>query len=441
VTWRTLPRVERRRILLIGDGDIANETAEALEGAGAVTTRLDTPDEDDVRDALDGAAVDTVAIVSRDDAFVLRAALVVRYVADDVPMLVTIFDETMAAHVRSEIRECRVTSLADIVAPSLAGPCLADDVVAIDPEHEPPVGLREDGDRAVRTPIDVPSRRRVRALAQALFQPYDRSAGLLLFGALGIVGVLIVETIGGLVVLGQGPVDALYGAGKTVATVDPNQEVDDGPKWFKSFVTASMLVALVFEASFTAGLVNRLIDRRLTGIVGRRAVPRRDHVVVVGLGQVGLRLCTLLRRCGIGVVAVDDREEGENIGMARELGLPVVIGRGADLSLLRRLSLGRAVALAAVTDDDLENITIAMAARAIAPELRVVLRAGDGRLANETRSLFRIGLVRDVHRIAAVLLAAQATGSPARSVVCRGHEAHLLHDDGTLEPAPMRAAA
>src|SRR5215207_6895161 len=120
VTSRTLPRVERRQILLIGDGDIANETAEALEGAGAATTRLDTPDEDDVRDALDGATVDTVAIVSRDDAFVLRAALVVRYVADDVPMLVTIFDETMAAHVRSEIRECRVTSLADIVAPSLA---------------------------------------------------------------------------------------------------------------------------------------------------------------------------------------------------------------------------------------------------------------------------------------------------------------------------------
>jgi hypothetical protein len=97
--------VESRRILLIGDGDIANETAEALEGAGATTIRLDTPDEDEVRDALgDGAAIGTVAIVSRDDAFVLRSALVVRYVDDDVPMLVTIFDETMAAHVRSEIR-------------------------------------------------------------------------------------------------------------------------------------------------------------------------------------------------------------------------------------------------------------------------------------------------------------------------------------------------
>ena len=39
------------------------------------------------------------------------------------------------------------------------------------------------------------------------------------------------------------------------------------------------------------------------------------------------------------------------------------------------------------------------------------------------------------------MLAAQATGSPARSVVCKGDDAHLLHDDGTLEPAPMRAAA
>jgi Trk K+ transport system NAD-binding subunit len=429
-------------VLLIGGGDIADETAEALDGAGAQVVRLESPADAEVRDALaEGSAVSTVVVVSRDDAFVLRIALMVRYVDDDVPMLVTIFDETMASHVRDAIPHCDVTSLADIVAPSLAGPCLGDELVAVDPEHDPPLGLREDGDRAEHVELRVPAQRRVRSAVRAILQPYDRSAGLLLFGALGFIAVLILETIGGIAVLEQKPIDAFYGAGKTVVTVDPNPDVDDGPSWFKTFITATMIAALVFEASFTAGLVNRLIDRRLTGIVGRRAVPRRDHVVVVGMGQVGLRLCTLLRRCGVGVVAVDDREEGENVGMARELGLPVVIGRGADVSLLRRLSLGNACALAAVTDDDLENITIAMAARSIAPELRVVLRAGDGRLANETRSLFRIGLVRDVHRIAAVLIAAHATGSAARSVVCRGDEAHLLHDDGRLEPAPMQAAA
>ena len=144
-------------------------------------------------------------------------------------------------------------------------------------------------------------------------------------------------------VLGQDVIDASYGSAKTLVTVDPNDEVADGPKGLKAFLTVSMLAALVFEASFTAGLVNRLINRRLTGLFGRRAVPRRDHVVVVGMGQVGLRLCLLLRRCGIGIVAVDDREAGENVGLAREFGFPVVIGRGADPSLLRRLSLAAGV--------------------------------------------------------------------------------------------------
>ena len=179
-----------------------------------------------------------------------------------------------------------------------------------------------------------------------------------------------------------------------------------------------MIATLVMEVCFTAGLVNRVIDRRLTGLWGEKSVPRRHHVVVVGMGQVGLRLCMVLRRCGAGVVAVDDREEGEHVGVGREFGLPVVIGRGADLALLRSLSLDKALALAAVTDDDLENISIAMAARAVNPDLRVVLRAGDGRLANETRSLFRVGIVRDVHRIAAALLAARATGSDAARAWC-----------------------
>jgi voltage-gated potassium channel Kch len=427
-------------VLLIGEGDLAEETRQALDAAGADVYRMKSPEEREVRHALEGDGIDKVVIVSRDDTVVLRIALMVRHVDEDVPMLVTIFDPTMAGRVDREFDDCEVTSMADIVAPSLAGPCLGDDLIAVREDADPPVGVREDGDGIGEVPIEVPSRRRAAALAHALFRPYDKSAVLLLWGALGLVVVLVLETIACMAVLGQGVVDAAYGSAKTLVTVDPNDEVANGPKGLKAFLTVSMLVTLVLEASFTAGLVNRLIDRRLTGLFGRRAVPRRDHVVVIGLGQVGLRLCLLLRRCGVGVVAVDDREGGEHVGLARELGFPVVIGRGADPSLLRRLSLKSACALAAVTDDDLANISIAMAAKSVDDELRVVLRAGDGRVANETRSLFRIGLVRDVHRIAAVLIAARATGSTAVRVVCVGDDAHLLHEDGRLEEAAVTAA-
>ena len=241
--------------------------------------------------------------------------------------------------------------------------------------------------------------------------------------------------------LEQNLIDSFYGAVKTLVTVDPNPEVQDGPKWFKLVISISMLVALLFAAAFTGGLVERLIGRNLTGLLGRRAVPRSDHVVVVGLGQVGLRLCMLLRECGFPVVAIDDQPDGENVGHARRLGLPVVIGRGADPSLLRRLSLDRALALAAVTSDDLQNIRVALSAQAEAGGgLRVVLRAGSNAIGGETRSLERLGHVRDVHRIGAVYLAGVTLGSAAAHVVVDGDTAHLRDAGGDLERCPYPVA-
>jgi Trk K+ transport system NAD-binding subunit len=111
------------------------------------------------------------------------------------------------------------------------------------------------------------------------------------------------------------------------------------------------------------------------------------------------------------LLGAGDLTEGENVGYARRLGLPVVIGRGADPSLLRRLSLEHAIAFAAVTADDLQNIKVALAAHAEARDLRVVLRADGNATGGETRSLERLGHVRDAHRIGAVYVAGLALGS------------------------------
>ena len=427
-------------ILLLGEGDLADEVRGALEALDAEVVRLVKPNQREIAQVFERGPVDQAVVVSDDDAFALRSALMVRDADPDVELLITYFDPATAGELCGRIKRCRTTSMADIVAPTLAGPCLDDSLGAIALEDGRLVGLRTDGDKVEEVPVDVPQRRRVNALLTALLKPYDKSAALLFYGAVGLAVILLVETLAAAIVLPQNIVDAFYGAAKTLVTVDPNDKVADGPKWFKTFIAFVMLLALVFEAFFTAGIVNRLIDRRLTGLVGRRAVPRRDHVVVVGMGQVGLRLCLLLRDCGVAVVAVDDREDGVNVGKAREAGLPVIIGRGADPSLLRRLALHRALAVAAVTNDDLENLSIGMSALSVEDDLRVVLRVGDGRLANETRSLFKLGLVRDVHRIAAGLIAAQATGSPASSVICSDERSHLVHDDGTVEEAAIAAS-
>jgi hypothetical protein len=368
-------------VVLAGVGDLFEEVEAALAAEGATVRGIRDPTDADILAALEERIPAVVVIVARSDAVPLRLALLVRHLDEDVPLVVTVFDRDMAEQLEQAVPHLTVVSVADIAAPALAEPCLE--------------ALGE---------ADRPQSRAA-ALAAAVLQPYDRSAALVFYGAIGLAAILVFETIGGLAVLDQGFPDAFYGATKSLATVDPNSEVQKGPSWFKVAISASMLLTLLFAAAFTGGLLNRIVDHNLTGLAGPRAVPRRGHVVVIGLGQVGLRLCLLLRERGVPVVAVDTEAEGENVGLARRLKLPVVIGRGANPALLRRLSLRRAVALAAVTSDDLVNLEAAMTARSVDRELRVVLRAGSGEVADETRSLLRIGHVIDVHRVAAERIA------------------------------------
>lgn len=432
---------DQTTVLLIGDGDLSHETARGLEAAGARVIHLAEPDEDDVRAALESEDVDHVAVVALKDAVVLRLALMVRAASKDVPLLLTIFDPTMAEQVAKLVPGTQLTSLADIVAPSLAGPCVEERFTAVSLKNGKPVGLVETKDGVTEETIKSFRPRRVEGLMRAMFTPYDKSAGMLLFGAIGLVAIFALETVTAVFTLDESFVDATYGSAKTIVTVDPNQKVAEGPGWYKLFTSGTMLVALLFAAAFTAGLVNRVVERRLTGLFGRRAVPRRDHVVVVGLGQVGMRLCLLLRACNIPLVAVEADEDAESVGIAKELGLPVVIGRGADPSLMRRLSIPRARAVAAVTSDDLDNISVAMTTRGIHADTRTILRVGDGNVANETRSLLALGLVRDVNRLAATFLAAKILGADAESVVCVDDRAHLRYPDGRLERAKLEALA
>ena len=427
---------DRRRVLLVGGGDLAEEVCEALDAAEAEVKWLEHADDEALRDAV-GAKPDVVCVATRDDAFPLRIALLVRHLDEDVPLLVTIFDPGIAEQIADTVPNCHVTSVADIVAPSLAGPCISPDLLAVLRDGERTVGLDEQLEE-----VELPPRQahRLRSLTTALFHPYDRSAALLFYGFAGLVIMLCFELFGAMIVLEQSFPDAFYGSTKSLATVGPNTAIDDGPKWFKVAIGCSVILTLLSAACFTGGLINRLVDSRLTGLVGKRAVPRHNHVIVIGLGQVGLRLCMLLRECGVLVVAVDADEDAETVGLARRLQIPVVIGRAANPELLRRLSLDTARAFAAVTNEDLANIESAMTARSLNPDLRVVLRAGDGDVSEETRSLARIGHVVDVHRLGAAYIAGVALGSEADSVALRDGRAELLLPGGERETSPLEVA-
>jgi hypothetical protein len=170
-------------------------------------------------------------------------------------------------------------------------------------------------------------------------RPFDASARILMLGLVGFIAVLVIEAIVTSVALGVPIVESLYTAAKVTVTVGPSTAAETAPGWFKLFSTVAMLLALRFTAVFTAGLVDRLLDRRLTGIFRRSAVPRRGHAVVIWLGQVGFRLCQLLRVLGMPVVAVERDGDADNVARAKDEKIPAVVGSGGDRRLLRRLSL------------------------------------------------------------------------------------------------------
>jgi voltage-gated potassium channel Kch len=423
-------------VLLIGHGRLPDATERALEAGGAEVRRLSEPGDEAIRAALD-EPVDRVVVVSRSDHLSLRLALVVAHIRPDVPALVTIFDRGVAEHLQRKADNVHVLSMADVVAPAFAGPCVDEGLLSVVRGPAGVGGVRAiDGEPQHIAPTwSTPDRgRRLLASLEALVRPFDPSAQILVAGLFGVLGVLVVETIVTMLAAGLSLIDALYLVAKVTVTVGPSAAADQGPDWFKVFSTVAILLTLGFTAVLTAGLVNRLLDPRLTGIVGRSAVPRRDHVIVVGLGQVGFRLCGLLRDLAIPVVAVERNRDARNVTRAKDHGVPVVIASGSSQRVLRGLSIDRARAVAAVTSDEVENIAIAVAAEGLREDLNLTLRAGDGVDTSETRSLFHIGVVRDVYRIAGTALAASALGYEAHEAFPYEGTLYLVDRSGAIHP-------
>lgn len=409
-------------VLVVGDTEAARRVCHALDNSGSDVVHLPSPTEGELVASLAGNPT-AVAIVVRGDVVALRYALLVEHASPGIRLLVTLFDRTVGAQLKAAVPHCEVTSPADISVPSIVGACMGDGVLAIEARGERVRVVVADGGVLQETSWDPPrpSAGSVGRLLLGQFRAHDTTSRVLLAGALGIVAVLLADWLTGVFALHEPAVRAVYNAVRVVATVGPGDTGGRVPVWYLALSSAFMLLTIGFTALLTAGLVNRLLSPRAIAIVGRRTMPTRGHVVVIGLGQVGLRLCAQLRGLGIPVVAVERDPLAVNLRLAKSYGVPVLIAHAEDRAVLEKLSLPSARALAAMGSEDLDNIEVAIAALAVAPDLKIVLRAGDSGIAAETRSLFRIGDVRDVSAATALAIARRVLDVPSGIVVTVGH--------------------
>ncbi|MFI6577952.1 NAD-binding protein [Nocardiopsis sp. NPDC050513] len=431
--------VQHRSFVIVGDTNLARGVCASLQEETYAVQHLVLPGDEELRSAM-ATPHDAVAVLLHDDAAALRYALAVAHIASDIPIVVTIFDRTVADELLRLLPQCHVTSPADLVAPALAGPCADAGLVALYGEARSALAVRTtDGGTPVAeewTGGRTGWRSWWGRLAGQL-RSYDPGTRLMLGGLTGIVASLLCDWVW-LLSLGHPPAQALFDAARVVAAVGPATAAEDSTA-YQLVASVLMLGTIVFTAMFTAGLIERMLGPRLVGLIGSRTVPRFGHVIVVGMGQVGLRLCCELRRLGIPVVGVERDPRAPNVRLARSLGIPVVAGHGGDRAVLERLRLRRARALAAVGSDDLDNIAVAIAAQGISPGTRVVLRAGEHEAIAETRSLLPLGTIRDVTSLSSAYVLERLLRGRATGVVARRHEVFVRLPDGAFALWPLAA--
>lgn len=367
-------------MLILGDpGGVGDALVIQLQACGTPGVRSQADSDAAVRDLLLEPRWRAVAIVSHDDVLVLRLALLCAHLRPDLPVWATLFDRTIAHQLHETVPGVRTVNSAELVASQLADQCCA--VAGV-----PGAGWRS-GVRVV-----------------------DDALRLLVAASLGLVAVLILQTVTSIVALHESVVDAIYFGTRELATIADAPGAAVAPVWWKLVSTATSVIAVVLIAVLTAAIVRRLSRPRLTTLAGRRRCPATGHVLLVGLGQVGFRLAQALTKRGFGVVAIERGADAPCVRLAPDAGIPVAIGRGDDRRVLERCGVRRCAVVAAVTSDDLMNVAVGLAVKELAPQTPLVLRLGDGEVVSETDSLLHLGRVVDVHELAAGRLATEIAG-------------------------------
>jgi Trk K+ transport system NAD-binding subunit len=226
--------------------------------------------------------------------------------------------------------------------------------------------------------------------------------------------------------------DSVYFTVETVTTVGYGDYTFRGePPWLIVFAILLMMTGALFVAVFFALVTNMLVSRRIEESLGlQKIIALRGHVLVIGLGAIGLRVVRRLRDAGREVAVVEKDEHNRHLSQVRALGVPVMIADATLPEVLASARLAAASAVAVLTSDDLANLETGLAVRdqlgSRWHEVPVVLRIFDPQLAHSVKETFGFRNVRSTAALAAPWFVGAALGLDVLSTFYAGDELLLV---------------
>ena len=275
-----------------------------------------------------------------------------------------------------------------------------------------------------------------RRATAALRSNADRSLRIALLAGLAllVISTVILHFTYHLAGRGQhlGVISSAYFTVETVATVGFGDfNFSQQSTWLEIYGIVLMVAGTTLVTTILALLTNALVTRRIAQSLGQAAIPGMvDHVVMVGLGSVGMKVLDGLLERDREVVVVERDETNRYLNQVRARGVPLVLGDSTLAQTLDSVNLQRASAVAIVTSDDMTNIETGLAVRdrlgSRWADTPVVLRVFDRELGGRLEHNFDFRHVWSTAAIAAPWFVGAALGMEVRSSFYVGSHPFLI---------------
>ena len=239
-------------------------------------------------------------------------------------------------------------------------------------------------------------------------------------------------------------VDALYFTAESMTTTGYGDfSFVHQPTWLRLFAAALMFGGVTTTALLVAFIADVLLSRRFVMAVRPRARHLRNHIVVVGLSALGMRVASDLVTAGYNVAVIEIDEANRYLPAVRELDVPVIVGDATLSQTLQSARVDRARAVAVLTRDDMINIETGMVLAEMhgrqvgpmhrRPEVPLVLRVFDRTLGFAVAQRFGFVHTRSTVELAAPWFIGAATSLQVLGTFSVGQNAFVV---GGMRVAP-----
>ena len=243
----------------------------------------------------------------------------------------------------------------------------------------------------------------------------------------------------------MGWVDAFYFTVETMTTTGYGDfSFVHQPTWLRLFAAVMMFSGVTTTALLVAFVADVLLSRRFVlGVARPRIRHLGNHIVVVGLSALAMRVVTDLTTAGYEVAVIEQNEENRFLSAARKLDVPVIFGDATLRQTLQSARVDRARAVAVLTRDDMINIETGivlteMLGTEIRPGLNwtdvpLVLRVFDRTLGFAVAQRFGFENVRSTVELAAPWFIGAAVGLQVLGTFSVGQRSFMV---GGMRVAP-----